>query len=278
MAKSTAVAEAPKTKLSEVLISNLTEVQAGLPEGFNIQRFVNNSIALLNGNEALQEFQRKYPQVARTQIQLGLMQGAYLGLDFMSAEAYLVPYGSTLQFQTSYKGMSKIAKKYSIRPVSDIYANVVREDDLFETEVKDGKQTYIFKPVAFSNKPVIGAFATVTYADGECLIETMSKAELEATRSKSKAAGSMAWKDFTSEMYKKVVIKRLCKRIPIEFATPEATAAYQADEAIETDVKVLVSREIAEKANTEVFDDESVIDVPAVEVPAEPVQDNPFTE
>lgn len=247
--KKNAVAEVKDTSLSTVLMNNLTSVQAGLPKSFNIQRFVNNSIALLNGNENLINFMKSHNN-AMAQVKAGLMQGAYLGLDFMSNEAYLVPYGATLQFQTSYKGLQKIAKKYSIKPIKEIKANIVREDDFFEMEDADGKQTYIFKPIAFSDKPVVGAFAVCVYEDGTTLIETMSNEELEKVHNSSKAKNSPAWSAFPNEMKKKVVLKRLCKRIPIEFETPEQTSAYNVDEAIETDIKEIAKAEIEANANT----------------------------
>lgn len=262
--KTAAVVEAKETSLSTVLTQNLMSVQAGLPKDFSIPRFVNNSIALLNGNETLVKFCQQNPKTAMSQVKAGLMQGAYLGLDFMSSEAYLVPYGATLQFQMSYKGARKIVKKYSIRPVKDIYAEIVREGDLFEIENENGKQSFMFKPVAFSNKPVVGAFAVCVYEDGDTLLETMNIDELNKVQNSSKAKNSPAWSAFPNEMRKKVVMKRLCKKISIEFDTPEQTSAYQADEAIETDVKEIVKQEIAENANQ--VDFSTVIEAEAQEV------------
>ena len=58
-------------------------------------------------------------------------------------------------------------------------------------------------------------------------IDTMSKAEIENVRKAySKAQNSQAWKDSPGEMYKKTVLRRLCKLIDLDFDTTEARMAY----------------------------------------------------
>ena len=64
------------------------------------------------------------------------------------------------------------------------------------------------------------------YEDGGITVDTMSIEELEKTRSKSRASNSMAWKDFTTEMYRKTVLHRLCKHIELDFETTEQLHTY----------------------------------------------------
>ena len=207
--ENTQIQESPKT-FSDYLMERLTSVEEALPSGFNKVRFVQNSIALLNDNPAIAKY-------SKTQIVAGLLKASYLGLDVLSKECYLVPYGAQLNFQIDYRGAKKLAKKYSIRPIKDIYAEIVREGDEFE-KIVDGNNTIVkFKPKPFSDAKVIGAFAVVEYADGGIHCDMMTLKELETTRSKSKASNSMAWKDFTNEMYRKTVLHRLCKHIEIDF-------------------------------------------------------------
>lgn len=87
----------------------------------------------------------------QSEIMSGLMKGATLGLDFFNKEAYLVPYGSQLNYQTDYRGAKKLAKKYSIRPIRDIYAKLVREGDEFEEVIENGEQGINFKPKAWKS-------------------------------------------------------------------------------------------------------------------------------
>lgn len=229
MAENTQLAEKQPT-FSDVLTTSLVEVKEALPKDFNITRFVQNAVALSNESEQLAAFAKNH---GTAQIKAGLMRGAYLGLDFINKEAYLVPYGSKLNFMIDYRGAKKLAKKYSIRPIKDIFAKIVRAGDEFEETVIGGVESFNFKPIPFNDGAVIGCFAVCVFEDGGMLIETMSLAELEKTRKCSKASGSMAWKDFTTEMYKKTCLHRLCKHIEIDFETINQRQIFDDDVAIE---------------------------------------------
>lgn len=225
------VVEQKKQQLSfsETLTNNLLEVKDGLPKDFNVTRFVNNAVALLNENEQLGSFAR---QNGTNQIKQGLMKSAFLGLDAMNKEVYLIPYGSKLNFQIDYRGAKKLAKKYSIRPIKDIYAELVRQGDDFKAWSDDKGQHFDFKPMPFSDNAIIGAFAVCQYEDGGVVIDTMSIADLENTRKHSKASNSMAWKDFTGQMYLKTVLHRLCKHIEIDFENPKQRELFDEDVSI----------------------------------------------
>lgn len=211
------------------LNEKLDSVAGALPKELNKERFIQNCIAVLN--DKADDFKKYSPQV----IMSGLVKGAYLGLDFFQGDCYLIPYGSKLNYQTSYKGEMKLAKKYSARPIKEIYAKLIREGDEFEEVIVDGKQTINFKPKFLNDGEIIGAFAVVMYADGGMNYDVMSKKELENTRSHSRAANSPAWKDFTGEMYKKTVIRRLCKYIDLEFENSTQQSTFAEEVAIETD-------------------------------------------
>ena len=231
-----------KRSFSIILSEKLENLPEALPKDFNKARFVQNALALINDNPTLQKYNH-------AQLMAGLLKGAYLGLDFYSKECYLIPYGNLLNYQTGYRGERKLAKKYSIRPVRDIYAKLVREGDFFEEKILCGEQTFAFKPISFNDGNIIGAFAVCLYADGGMQYDTMSLAELENTRKSSKASNSPAWKNFTGEMYKKTVLHRLCKNIELDFENPTQQNAFMAGMEIETDQRKLAETEIAENAN-----------------------------
>ena len=88
-------------ELSVILDSELTKAECALPKNFNKDRFVHNAIAMLNCNENLAKFVAK-STTGLAQVKAGLMKAAMLNLDALSDECYLIPYGSTLNFQTSY--------------------------------------------------------------------------------------------------------------------------------------------------------------------------------
>lgn len=208
-------------KFSDQLSDKLISVESALPKDFNRERFVQNCLAVMNEN----------PQLAKinaAHVIQGLLKGAYLGLDFMNQECYLIPYGTSVQFQTDYKGEVKFIKKYSVRKIKDVYAKVVREGDEFIEKITDGQPSIDFKPVVFNDSNIIGAFAVVLYQDGGMSYEAMSVKDINSVRNNySKASQSKAWKYSFDEMCKKTVLRRLAKHISTDFESVEAHSAWE---------------------------------------------------
>lgn len=230
---------------SVALTTELESQRAALPTDFNVARFVQNSVALLNGNDVLRDFAKAN---GTAQIKQGLLRGAYLGLDALNAEMYLVPYGKTLNFMPSYKGMVKLAQKYSTREIKTIYAKVVRMGDEFEEVIDHGEPYINFKALPFNDAEIIGVFAVCQYRDGGMIYEVMSNGDVEACRKSSKAKNSPAWAAFWTEMAKKTVLRRLCKNLSIDMDA-KAAEAFDSGLEIETDVREQAKNEIAENAN-----------------------------
>lgn len=217
--------------LSIVLASELERpsVMDALPSDFNRARFVQNTVALVQENEQLS----RMPQA---KLVPALLKGAYLGLDFFNKECYAIPYGQQVQFMPSYTGMVKLAKRFSKRPLIDVHAHIVRDGDEFESGVEDGREYVRFRPKSFNDGPIVGAFAVAQYYDGGIKVETMSKTQLDAVKRMSKAQSGTAWKFFADEMYRKSVIRRLCKGIDLDMENVEQARVMQADEVQEVEV------------------------------------------
>ncbi len=230
--ENTAVAESKPQTFTETMTTTLMEVKDALPSDFSIPRFVQNAVALLNNNKPLAQYAKTY---GTGRIKQGLLLGAYLGLDSLNQEFHLIPYGAELNFQKDYRGARKLIMKYSIRPVKDVYAMLIREGDFLEEVVDMGVRNVNFKPLPLNRGKTIGAFAVVLYEDGGVAYDVMNIDELEATRKKSKASNAMAWKDFPGEMQKKTVLHRLSKQIPLDFANQKQKDAFMADVAIDTE-------------------------------------------
>ena len=216
------------------IIKELTTHKAALPAGFNQERFALNTVTVIS--EMLKDKKKKTELCKLTfeSMAVCLCKAAYLGLDYFNGECYAIPYGGELNFQTDYKGEIKMCKRFSRNPIKDIFAKVVREDDFFTEEVDAGIQNVIYRPQPFSNKPMIGAFAIVVFKDGSMMYDTMSVEEIENVRNTySKAKDSQAWKSSTGEMYKKTVLRRLCKLIDLDFDNIEQQKAYLAGGDVE---------------------------------------------
>lgn len=225
------VAKQKEPSFSVVLTDKLMENKGALPADFNITRCVQNSIALLNGNDVLKKYAGQF---GTANIMTNILRGAYLGLDALNSEFHLIPYGDKLQFIVDYRGARKLMMKYSVKPIADIFAEVVRQGDDYKRWSEDGVQHYKFEPIPFNGGVVTGAFAVCVYKDGTTLIEELSLKDLEKIRSKSKMGRTGAWADFTEEMYKKSAIHRLKKRVSLDFDNEMQKQIFDEDGAIET--------------------------------------------
>ena len=210
------------------LTKKLTENKEALPAGFNQQRFILNCITVIQDMMKDDKKKAQLEKINPETIPVCLAKAAYLGLDFFNGECYAIPYGGNLSFQTDYKGEIKLCKRYSKNKIKDIFAKVVRQGDFFMEEVDGGKQNVQYRPKPFSNEQMIGAFAIVVFEDGSMMYDTMSSEDIENVRNTySKAKDSQARKSSTGEMYKKTVLRRLCKLIDLDFDNIEQQKAYE---------------------------------------------------
>lgn len=206
---------------SQQLTDKLATMENALPKEFNRERFVQNVIAVLNDKPELQK-------INKAQLQLGLLKGAMLNLDYSNKEFYLIPYGSSVQFQIDYRGMQKVAKAYSVRPIKDIHADVVRDGDQFEYEIKDNIPSISFKPKPFSNADIMGVFCYIEYEDGGITVERMSTEEVQAVRNNySKAKNSAAWTKSFDQMMIKTCIRRALKTVELDFENYDARKTWE---------------------------------------------------
>ncbi|MBY7007899.1 recombinase [Clostridium botulinum] len=239
-------------KQTNTLLTNMLDKEvAALPKGFNTLRFKQNVLSVLNtldlANMKGQEF-----NLAKC-----IMKGAYLDLDFANNECYVIIYSGKPEFMTDYKGETKLCRKFSAKPIKDIYAKLVRIDDEFEEGVDHGKPYINFKPIPFSNNDIIGVFAVVYYEDGSMEYESMSKADVEFIRDnfakKSRKTGkfSDAWEKSFGEMAKKTALRRLCKHINIDFDNIEQLKAWEDGSDMEFESNKKSDETEAEKSSLE---------------------------
>ncbi|MFW5916670.1 MAG: recombinase RecT [Bacteroidota bacterium] len=215
-------------KQSHKTLKNFLEKKSeALPRNFNQTRFLQNCMTVLQDTKKIGQMEPV--SVART-----MLKGAFLGLDFFNGECYAIPYGNSLNFQTDWKGERKLALKYSTEPIIDIYAKNVHENDEFSCGVKDGKQYLDHKEAGFEQGEIIGSYCVALYESGTIKYEKMSRKEIEDIRDNfSKAPNSKAWRFTFGEMCKKVVTRRLCKGIELNFENPEQDQAFEEGSGME---------------------------------------------
>lgn len=207
------------TKLTDLLVEKID----ACPKHFNKTRFAQNCMTVLKEVDPA-----KLAKVSPESVALTMIKGAFLGLDFFNRECYAIPFGNELQFLTDYKGDIKLCRQYSIKPIKNIYAKLVREGDTFECVIREGTPVINFTPNLFSDAEIKGAFAVVVYEDESMDYTTMSKKEIEATRHNfSKCPTSPAWAKAWGEMAKKTALKRLTKMVELNFDNAEQAKAFQ---------------------------------------------------
>lgn len=264
------VAVAVIKDINEKLTKKLNEESVALPKGFNSFRFKQNAMCAIQNLDFSRINQGETNNLVRC-----ILQGAYLGLDFMSKECYIVPRSGKPTFMTDYKGEKKLCYEYAVRPIRNIYAEVVKKGDELNISVVDNKTIVNFNPDPFNDNPIIGAFAVVEYEDGTINTERMSVKEIEKVREKSLAKKSGPWFDSYGEMCKKTVIRRLTKHIQLKFNDKQLEAWNEGSQMdFEKKPKTVqeAASDLKDKMEEETQED-NVIDVPFDDVD---MTDTPF--
>lgn len=254
--------------ISNELTSRLASECNALGAGFNSQRFVMNSL------EVIRQCKLMDKPVTPVQVANGLMKGAYLKLDFFQNECYLIYYRDRgLTFQTDYKGEVKLAKLHSIKPIFEIFAEVVREGDEYEKVTVQSQRYINHKPKRFNNGNIEGAYAVVKYTDGSTDMVEISVEDIEKIRrTYSKAPESGAWVNRYAEMCKKTVLRLLCKNIQLDF-TREQYEAYEEGGDCEFEKPKIVEKATNPFAENEVVDVEAVSALSAPDEVTEPQEE-----
>lgn len=138
-----------------------------------------------------------------------LMICSQAGLEPDGRLAHLIPYGTTCQLIFDWKGLVALAIRNGYESV---YADKVCDGDEFSATVEDGikKLTHRIDWRKPRGEPY--AYYAVCKRKGEVDYEVMSKAEVDAVRSRSRAGKSGPWVTDYDEMAKKCPIRRMSKR------------------------------------------------------------------
>ncbi len=256
MAEKKEVATAADKKeltMSGYFESELDRIAGALPKNFNKQRFALNFISLCQDNKDLQAYKKE-------ELATALVRSAQDNLDPLSGEVYIHKgYGGKLAYDISYKGLRKIAIEKSIKPISNLYAQLIREGDELEEVIVNGEPSLNFKSVFGNKGAVIGVFAVCKYKDGSMIYEVMTKDDIDACKAKSRDSG--AWRDFYGEMAKKSAIRRLVKSVSISWIDKEQYDAFVGTDEFIDDPKEQAQADIENNANQTDFDDSAAVTV-----------------
>lgn len=180
-----------------------------MPSGLVVDQVISSVLATVASTPALQ-------QCAPPSIVMAAYQAATIGLPINALQlAYLVPFKGEVKFLPSYRGLVHLALATGY--VADIYAEVVYANEDFKVAI--GSNPHIHHSFDITKErrgDIIAAYAIARLTNGVLKQEVMTKNQIEKVRqSSSGAPNSKPWTQHTEEMYKKTVIKRLCKLLPM---------------------------------------------------------------
>lgn len=180
------------------------------------------------------------------------------GLSPAKTQCYFVPYQNQLKMTRSYFGTQAVLKRLS--EVKDVWANIIYEGDDFKIAIKDGREVLVSHDTEFSHRDnkIIGAYCIIEKEDGQQVLTTMTKKEIDASWSQAKTKNVQ--NKFPQEMAKRTVINRAAKAfvntsddsdLLIEAINNTTANEYQ-DDTERKEAEII--DEIDQNANSEVFD------------------------
>ena len=149
-------------------------------------------------------------------------QSASVGLELngLMGEAYLIRYGNKAQFQVGWRGLLRLARRSG--DIAAIDAQVVYSNDVFDVDLgSEPKVTH--KPALSDRGNRVGVYGWARLTSGELVVEWMDNAQVELVRRSGAKNGP--WVEWYDEMARKTVIKRLCKRLPLDSLAQRALEA-----------------------------------------------------
>lgn len=167
-----------------------------------------------------------------------VMIAARLGLEpdgGALAQAYLVPHGAECTLVVGYRGLIELARRSGL--VLRVEARLVHRGDEFDYEL-GAKPKLKHRPLAEDEGgEVTHAYAVAFFRDGSTQFEVMTAAQIAHVRKSSRSGASGPWAQHAEEMYRKTVVRRLAKYLPL---SPELAAGVaMSDQDEETDAKTV---------------------------------------
>lgn len=231
---------------------------------------------------ALTEF-RKNPKLGECNplsVFAAVIMASQLGLEpGVMGQCYLIPYKTECQLIPGYQGLLDLVRRSG--KVRRIEAQVVYERDRFT--YKTGLS------VTLDHEPLLDgdrgeprlAYAVAEFADGGYHVEIMSRAQIESIRDRSnntqtarRFGKKTPWDTDADEMWRKTVLRRLCKFLPksVELAT-----AMALDESAGKGAQGLTVRDVTAGEWTPPPVDDYPPQLPAPVTPEPPAAMNPET-
>lgn len=188
-----------------------------LPPGVTVDRFVRTIMTAVQADPDLMEADRKsLLQAAMQAAQDGLLpdkrEGAFVIYNTKVKADGKEIWIKMVQWMPMIRGIIKKAREGG--EIGALSARVVYEHDEFEYVLGDAERIE-HKPTMGSRGKLIACYAIAKMKDGEFEREVMTAEDVTAVRSASRSKTGPWSGPFESEMWRKTVIRRLLKRLPM---------------------------------------------------------------
>lgn len=178
-----------------------------LPAHVSPERFVRVTMTAIQNEPRLQS-------VNRQSLYSELMKCATDGLIPDNREATVTIFGDQAKYLPMIGGILK--KVRNSGELSSISSNIVFKEDKFRYWIDGNGEHIDHEPLMFGERgEAIGVYGIAKTKDGGIYIEVMDKAQVLAVKNVSKAKSGPWSGAFEHEMWRKTVIRRLSKRLPM---------------------------------------------------------------
>lgn len=200
---------APNT-VKGVIERNRLQIEAALPRGVSLERFIQIGTTAIESNPDLRE-------CSRASVMLALIRCCQLGLEPQTpmGHAYIVPFKREATVIVGYRGFVELAWRSS---QIILEGHVVRERDEFQWSRGTGPHRgvrHVPSPEP-DRGDVTHAWALARFPDDREMFEVMTLGELDSVMMRTRHKGNKGpWKTDRAEMQRKTVIRRLAKLLPL---------------------------------------------------------------
>ena len=188
------------------------EFKRALPKHIPIEKFVRVAETAILSNPSIMD-------CSKQSVLQSLTKAAQDGLLIDGREAAIVTFNNkgiqTAQYMPMIGGILK--KVRNSGELASITSEIVHKNDKFSYKVTQDGQTLEHEPEMFEDRgPMIGAYAVAKTKDNFVYMEVMSSKQVSDVKNVSRSKNNGPWSGaFESEMWRKTVIRRLSKRLPM---------------------------------------------------------------
>lgn len=217
----------PDDDIRRMLTSNWDKISAVMPKHMSSERLFQLAVSSINQTPKLAECDAmSLCSCVMKCSALGLEPSAVDGLGM----AYILPYRNKgkmqAQFILGYRGIIELCRRSG--RLKSIHAQAVYEGDEYtHWENETGQHfSFVAKNVPHTKDKLTDVYMCAHLLDGGFVFETMTKAEVEEIRKRSKAAASgfSPWQTDYEAMALKTVIRRAAKYLPVSVEAKTAVA------------------------------------------------------